>query len=127
MIREDDSKAELTPGGRALVLVSVILAPTLYSTPILIVPTVLPQMQGSLSATADEVSWVVTFNILATAIVTPMTGWLTGQFGTRNTMIWSVAGFTLATLMCGFSHSLEELVFWRVVQGGFGAPSTPLA
>ena len=127
MIREDDSKAELTTVGRALVLVSVILATTLYSTTILIVSTVLPQMQGSLSATADEVSWVVTFNILATAIVTPMTGWLTGQFGTRNTMIWSVAGFTLATLMCGFSHSLEELVFWRVVQGGFGAPSTPLA
>lgn len=123
----DEAAAELTPLGRALILVSVVLATTLYSTTILIVSTVLPQMQGSLSATADEVSWVVTFNILATAIVTPMTGWLTGRFGIRNTMIWSVAGFTLSTLMCGFAHSLEELVFWRIVQGGFGAPSTPLA
>ena len=127
MNRDADIGSQLTPVGRALVLVSVVLATTLYSTTILIVSTVLPQMQGSLSATADEVSWVVTFNILATAIITPMTGWLTGRFGTRNTMIWSVAGFTLATLMCGFSHSLEELVFWRIVQGGFGAPSTPLA
>jgi DHA2 family multidrug resistance protein len=127
MATDDESATGLRPLGRALVLVSVVLATTLYSTTILIVSTVLPQIQGTLSATADEVSWVVTFNILATAIVTPMTGWLTGQFGTRRTMIWSVSGFTLATLMCGFSHSLEELVFWRIVQGGFGAPSTPLA
>ena len=127
MIDDEEAAAEMTPLGRALVLLSVVLATTLYSTTILIVSTVLPQMQGSLSATADEVSWVVTFNILATAIVTPMTGWLTGRFGIRNTMTWSVAGFTFSTLMCGFAHSLEELVFWRVVQGGFGAPSTPLA
>lgn len=124
----DKSEAsELTPLRRALILVSVVMATTLYSTTILIVSTVLPQMQGSLSATADEVSWVVTFNILATAIVTPMTGWLTGRFGIRNVMIWSVAGFTFATLMCGFAHSLETLVFWRILQGAFGAPSTPLA
>jgi DHA2 family multidrug resistance protein len=118
---------DLSPFRRAMVLVSVVLATTLYSTTILIVSTVLPQMQGSMSATADEVSWVITFNILATAIVTPMTGWLAGRFGTRNVMIWSILGFTLTTLMCGFAHSLESLVFWRILQGGFGAPSTPLA
>jgi DHA2 family multidrug resistance protein len=127
MSPDNTASTELTPLQRALILVSVVLATTLYSTTILIVSTVLPQMQGSLSATADEVSWVITFNILATAIVTPMTGWLAGHFGVRNVMIWSVAGFTAATLMCGFAHSLEALVFWRVVQGAFGAPSTPLA
>lgn len=110
-----------------MVLVSVVLATTLYSTTILIVSTVLPQMQGSMSATADEVSWVVTFNILATAIVTPMTGWLAGRFGVRNVMIWSVFGFTITTMMCGFANSLPALVFWRILQGAFGAPSTPLA
>jgi len=127
MSPDNTEPSELTPLRRALILLSVVLATTLYSTTILIVSTVLPQMQGSLSATADEVSWVVTFNILATAIVTPMTGWLTGHFGIRNVMIWSVLGFTVATLMCGFAHSLETLVFWRVLQGAFGAPSTPLA
>ncbi|MGE0697950.1 MAG: DHA2 family efflux MFS transporter permease subunit [Hyphomicrobiaceae bacterium] len=127
MSRDDTAAAQLTPVGRAMVLVSVVLATTLYSTTILIVSTVLPQMQGSLSATADEVSWVITFNILATAIVTPMTGWLTGQLGVRNVMIWSVLGFTVTTLMCGFAHSLESLIFWRILQGAFGAPSTPLA
>jgi MFS transporter, DHA2 family, multidrug resistance protein len=124
----DKTPAEgLTPLKRALILLSVILATTLYSTTILIVSTVLPQMQGTMSATADEVSWVVTFNILATAIVTPMTGWLSGRFGVRNVMIWSVFGFTVTTLMCGFANSLETLVFWRILQGAFGAPSTPLA
>lgn len=127
MSPDNASAKDLTPLRRALILVSVVLATTLYSTTILIVSTVLPQMQGSLSATADEVSWVVTFNILATAIVTPMTGWLSGRFGVRNVMIWSVLGFTVTTLMCGFAQSLEALVFWRVLQGAFGAPSTPLA
>lgn len=118
---------DLNPLRRALILVAVVLATTLYSTTILIVSTVLPQMQGSMSATADEVSWVITFNILATAIVTPMTGWLAGRFGTRNVMIWSVFGSTVTTLMCGLAGSLESLVFWRILQGAFGAPSTPLA
>ncbi len=127
MSGEDKAEGELTPLRRMLILISVVLATTLYSTTILIVSTVLPQMQGTFSATADEVSWVVTFNILATAIVTPMTGWLTGRYGIRNVMIWSVAGFTLATLMCGFANTLETLVFWRIAQGALGAPSTPLA
>jgi DHA2 family multidrug resistance protein len=118
---------ELTPLQRALILFSVILATTLYSTTLLIVSTILPQMQGSFSATADEISWAVTFNILATAIVTPMTGWLTARFGTRRVMVWSMAGFTMATLMCALVESLAGLVFWRILQGGFGAPSTPLS
>ncbi len=116
-----------TPLRRALILFAVVLATTLYGTTLLIVSTILPQMQGSFSATADEIAWAMTFNILATAIVTPMTGWLVSRFGTRTTMVSSVAGFTFATLMCGLADSLEALVFWRILQGGFGAPSTPLA
>ena len=117
----------MTQTRRVLILVMVILATTLYATTILIVSTILPQMQGALSATADEIAWVMTFNILATAIATPMTGWLVARFGTRNVMVISVAGFTFATFMCGYAGSLETLVFWRIMQGGFGAPSTPLA
>ncbi len=127
MSREAETEASLTPFQRWMILVSVVLATTLYSTTILIVSTVLPQMQGSMSATADEVSWVITFNILATAIVTPMTGWLSGRYGVRNVMIWSIFGFTITTFMCGLAGSLESLVFWRILQGAFGAPSTPLA
>ena len=119
--------ADITPFRRYLILTSVILATTLYGTTILVVATILPQMRGSFSATADEISWVMTFNILATAIVTPMSGWLAARFGERQVMVWSVFGFTISTLMCGLATNLESIVFWRIMQGGFGAPSTPLA
>ena len=108
------------------ILFAVILATTLYSTTMMIVTTILPRMQGTFSATADEIAWAMTFNILATAVVTPLTGWLAARFGTRNTVFWCVAGFTLSTLMCGLADSLEALIFWRILQGGFGAPTTPL-
>jgi DHA2 family multidrug resistance protein len=121
------AQAELTSVRRALILVVVVLATTLYGTTLLVVSTILPQMQGSFSATADEIAWAMTFNILATAIVTPMSGWLSGRFGSRTIMVWSLAGFTSATFMCGAADSLESLVFWRILQGAFGAPSTPLA
>ena len=121
------TRAELTGLQRLTILAVVILATTLYGTTLLIVSTILPQMQGSFAATSDEIAWAMTFNILATAIVTPMTGWLTVRFGQRRTMIGSVFGFTLATLMCGLADTLEALVFWRIIQGGFGAPSTPLS
>ena len=117
----------LTPAQRWSIMSAVILASTLYSTTLLIASTLLPQMQGTMAATADEISWAMTFNILATAVVTPMTGWLVGRFGRRNVMIWSLAGFTCATWCCGASNSLEMLVFWRIAQGGVGAPLVPLS
>lgn len=94
---------------------------------LLIASTLLPKMQGALAATADEISWTMTFNILATAVVTPMTGWLVARFGRRNVMVWSMLGFSGATWMCGAADSLEALVFWRVMQGGLGAPVVPLS
>ena len=125
--RAGTSGAGLSPLRRASILVSVILATTLYGTTLLVVSTILPQMQGSFSATSDEIAWSMTFNILATAIVTPMTGWLAARFGQRGTMVWCMAGFTLATFMCAIADSLEALIFWRIAQGAFGAPTTPLA
>ena len=97
-----------------------------YFTSILIASTVLPQMQGTFSATADEISWSITFNILATAIAMPMTGWLTARIGRRRLIVWATAIFTVSTMMCGLATSLEQLIFWRVIQGAAGAPSVPL-
>ena len=68
----------------------VVLGSTLYATTLLIASTLLPQMQGTMSATQDEIAWAMTFNILATAVMTPMTGWLAARFGRRETMTWSV-------------------------------------
>jgi DHA2 family multidrug resistance protein len=122
-----DARVELSRLRKVSILLVVILTSTLYGTTLLIVSTILPQMQGTLSATADEIAWVITFNILATAIATPMSGWLAARFGVRNVLVWSIAGFTVATFMCGIAGSLESLILWRIVQGAFGAPSTPLS
>jgi DHA2 family multidrug resistance protein len=114
-------------GRRVLILVMVVLGSTLYATTLLIASTLLPQMQGAMSATQDEIAWTMTFNILATAVMTPMTGWLAARFGRRETMTWSVFCFTVTTLMCGLSDSLEALVTWRILQGALGAPVIPLS
>jgi len=123
-----DSTADAySVGRRILILIMVVLGSTLYATTLLIASTLLPQMQGTMSATQDEIAWAMTFNILATAVMTPMTGWLAARFGRRETMIWSVFCFTVTTLMCGLSDSLEALVLWRVLQGALGAPVIPLS
>ncbi len=117
----------LSPARRYFILATVVAACSLYSTALLTTSTILPQMQGAMSATQDEIAWAMTFNILATAVVTPMTGWLVGRFGSKRVMLWGVLSFSLATLMCGFSQSLEMLVLWRIIQGGAGAPVVPLS
>ncbi len=117
----------LTAPRRIMIMIAVMLASTLYSTTLLIASTLLPQMQGTMAATADEIAWAMTFNILATAVVTPMTGWMVSRFGRRNVMMWSMLGFTVATWLCGAADSLETLVLWRIVQGGLGAPVVPLS
>ncbi len=120
------TETEPTAFHRAMILVTVTLATTLYGMTVLVVSVLLPQMQGSLSATQDQISWVMTFNIVATAVVTPTTGWLAAKFGRRNLMLYCVAGFTLATVGCGIGGSLEAVVFYRVMQGAFGAPLVPM-
>lgn len=112
---------------RVMIMAAVVLGSTLYSTTLLVASGMLPQMQGSMAATADEIAWSTTFNILATAIVTPMAGFLVANFGRRNVMITAVGGFTVVTYMCGQSESLETLILWRVLQGAMGAPVVPIS
>ena len=114
-------------GHRVLILIMVVLGSTLYATTLLIASTLLPQMQGAMSATQDEIAWAMTFNILATAVATPLTGWLAARFGRRDTMVWSILAFTVMTFLCGSAESLEALVLWRVLQGALGAPVIPLS
>lgn len=123
----EDPAGTMSTAQRYLTLMTVVLGSSLYGTALLTTSTILPQMQGALSATQDEVAWVMTFNILATAVVTPMTGWLVSRFGSKRVMVWSVGWFTLATLLCGMAQSLETLVLWRILQGGAGAPVIPLS
>jgi len=112
---------------RILIMAAVVLSSTLYATTLLVASTLLPQMQGSFAATTDEIAWTTTFNILATAIATPMTGFLLARFGRRRLMVGCITIFTIATWMCGEAESLETIVFWRIVQGAAGAPVVPMA
>lgn len=122
----DEGENDLSPAHRNVILFAVVLTATLYATTILIVSTILPQLQGAMAATADEITWTMTFNILATAVATPTAGWLVSRLGKRGVMMWSVAGFAISTYLCGTATSLEELIFWRIVQGAVGAPMTPI-
>ena len=117
---------ELSVSRRIIVLVTVVVASVSYNAATFTATAILPQMQGAMSATQDEISWTMTFNILATAIFTPMSGWLVTRFGRANVQFYSLAGFTVATLMCGLAQTLESLVLWRVMQGASGAPLLPL-
>lgn len=112
---------------RFLVLATVSSATMLYAMTITIANVVLPQMRGALSATPDQIAWVVTFNLVATAIVTPVSGWLSARFGRRRVMLYSTLGFTIFSALCGLANSLEMLVLFRIGQGAFGAPLTPVA
>jgi DHA2 family multidrug resistance protein len=108
-------------------LITCTMVTTLYATTITIANVSLPQIQGALSASPDQVAWIVTANLIATAVTIPLAGWISNRFGRRRAMIWGVAGFAFATLMCGLSTSLTELVIWRVIQSAFGSPLTPIA
>jgi MFS transporter, DHA2 family, multidrug resistance protein len=87
----------------------------------------LPHMQGSLSASQDQIAWVVTSYIVAAAIMTPLTGWLAGRFGIKYVFLISVIGFTVASALCGAATSLVQLVIYRLLQGVCGAALVPLS
>ena len=87
----------------------------------------LPHIQGSLSAAQDQIAWVLTSYIVAVAIMTPLTGWLAGRLGIKYVFLISVAGFTLASALCGSATSLTQLVIYRLLQGACGAGLVPLS
>lgn len=109
------------------VLLTVSLCTMLYSLTVTVANVALPQLQGALSATPDQISWVVTLNLVATAIATPITGWLVARFGQRQVMIWAVVGFGVSSLACATANSLAPLLLYRIGQGAFGAPLVPLS
>jgi DHA2 family multidrug resistance protein len=108
------------------ILIMVQLCTMLFGMTITLANVVLPQMRGSLAATQDQIAWVVTFNLMATAVATPLSGWLANRVGWRPLMMASVGGFTLFSFLCGTATSLEALVVYRIGQGIFGAPIMPM-
>lgn len=120
----------VTPGttlGRALTFFSVVYAGSLAASAVTVANTVLPQMQGDLSAGIDQISWVVTASVVAGAIATPTTPWLATRFGAKQLFLMAILLFTVASVMVGLSGSLTEVVVWRIVQAATGAPIMALS
>jgi MFS transporter, DHA2 family, multidrug resistance protein len=112
---------------RGVLTLCVMLATIMQALDTTIANVALPYMMGSLSATLDQINWVLTSYIVAAAIMTPVTGFLTARFGRKRVFLATVAGFTGASVLCGMAASLEQMVLFRLLQGVFGAPLVPLS
>jgi DHA2 family multidrug resistance protein len=112
---------------RGMITASIMLATIMQVVDMTIVNVALPHMQGSMSATQDQVSWVLTSYIVAAAIMTPLTGVLAARFGRKRLFLTSVVGFTVASMLCGAAMTLDQMVVFRVLQGAFGAALVPLS
>ena len=112
---------------RGAITVSIMLATFMQGVDTTIANVALPHMQGSFSAAQDQIAWVITSYIVAAAIMTPLTGWLAGRLGIKYVFFFSVAGFTLASALCGVATSLAQMVIYRLLQGICGAALVPLS
>src|SRR5271169_605154 len=114
-------------GNRAAITACAIIATLMQALDTTIANVALPYMQGSVAATQDQIDWVLTSYIVAAAIMTPPTGFLASRFGLKRLFLVSVAGFTVASMLCGMAQSLAQIVLFRVLQGTFGAALVPLS
>ncbi len=112
---------------RAMITLSVMLATTMQAIDTTIANVALPHMQGAMAATQDQISWVLTSYIVSAAIMTPPTGFLAARFGRKRLFIGAVTGFVVASMLAGAAVNLGQLVFFRLMQGAFGASLVPLS
>ncbi|MGB6538005.1 MAG: DHA2 family efflux MFS transporter permease subunit [Xanthobacteraceae bacterium] len=114
-------------GNRGAITLCVILATLMQALDTTIANVALPYMQGTMSASQEQIAWVLTSYIVAAAIMTPPTGFLAGKFGIKRLFLISIGGFTLASMLCGMAQSLTQIVLFRVLQGACGAALVPLS
>src|SRR3984957_3162313 len=112
---------------RGAITACVILAVIMQALDTTIANVALPYIQGSVSASADQINWVLTSYIVAAAIMTPPSGFLANRFGRKRVLLTAIAGFVVASILCGISQSLVEIVVFRLMQGLFGAALVPLS
>jgi len=125
-----DSPLSLQPArplNRPMLTVSIMLATLMQTLDSTIANVALPHMQGALSASQDEITWVLTSYIVAAAIATPLTGWLSDRLTVKRLLTISIVGFTVASALCGLSETVAQIVVARLLQGVFGAALVPLS
>ena len=126
----DTAPAERDPtqvANRGIITACAMAATLMQALDSTIANVALPYMQGSLSASYDEITWVLTSYVVAAAIMTAPVGWLAARFGQKKLYLASVIGFTVASMACGVATSLSEMVVDRLIQGVFGAALVPLS
>ena len=114
------------PVNRQLITLGIIMSTFMSSIDTTVANIALPHIQGNLSASPEQITWVITSYIVATAITIPLSGWLAAQFGIKRMLLASIVTFTAASVLCGVAHSLPELVIFRMLQGIAAAPMAPL-
>jgi MFS transporter, DHA2 family, multidrug resistance protein len=119
--------SSITGTRRSLITVSLMMSSIMQVLDNTIANVALPHIQGSLSATQDQMAWVLTSYIVAAAITTPLAGWLASRFGRKRVVLFSIAGFTLASMTCGLAQSLPQMVVARLAQGACGAALVPMS
>lgn len=112
---------------RAVIIFCVVLATMMQTLDTTIANVALPHIQGSLSGNQEQIAWVLTSYIVAAAITIPLTGWLAGYFGRKRVLLISIVGFVIASVLCGISTNLPEMVGFRFLQGVCGAALIPLS
>jgi DHA2 family multidrug resistance protein len=124
-----DSAIMPAPSGarRMMLTVCAMSATIMQALDTTIANIALPHMQGSLSASLDQINWVLTSYIVASAVMTAPIGWLADRFGRKKLFIVCVAGFTFASLLCALSQNIAQIVTFRLMQGAFGAALVPLS
>ncbi len=112
---------------RVLTSIAVMSATVMQVIDTTIVNVALPQMQGQFGATPDQISWVLTSYLISSGILMLLTGYFADRLGQRRYLLISIVGFTLTSMLCGISGSLEQMVAFRLAQGVFGAALVPLS
>jgi MFS transporter, DHA2 family, multidrug resistance protein len=114
-------------GNRVLTGIAVMAATIMQVLDTTIINVALPNMAGQLDATPDNISWVLTSYLIASAIIMPLTGFITDRIGQKRFLMISIAGFVVASALCGMAATLTQMVFFRFMQGVFGAALVPLS
>jgi DHA2 family multidrug resistance protein len=112
---------------RNMVTICAMTATIMQALDTTIANVALPYMQGSLSASQDQINWVLTSYIVAAAIMTAPVGWIANRFGRKRIFILCSGGFTVASVMCGVAQDINQMVLFRLLQGVFGAALVPLS
>ncbi|WP_045837407.1 DHA2 family efflux MFS transporter permease subunit [Hyphomicrobium sp. 99] len=123
----DAMQSASRPINRGAITACIILAVVMQALDTTIANVALPYMQGSVSASADQINWVLTSYIVAAAIMTPPSGFLANRFGRQRVLMTAIAGFVVASVLCGLAQSLTQIVSFRLMQGLFGAALVPIA